>query len=68
MLDLTAAAEVDGQRFDGVDIFLSLPHTDVIHPTMILKAGRSSCLTQSGYRLAGRAGLGTDRRRFGDGV
>jgi hypothetical protein len=29
MLDLTAAAEVDGQKFDGVDIFLSLPHTDV---------------------------------------
>jgi sugar phosphate isomerase/epimerase len=29
MLDLTAAAEVDGIRFDGVDIFLSLPHTDI---------------------------------------
>src|SRR6185503_3872650 len=29
MLDLTAAAEVDGQKFDGVDIFLSLPHTDI---------------------------------------
>ena len=29
MLDLTAAAEVDGVRFDGVDIFLSLPHTDI---------------------------------------
>src|SRR5262249_25592666 len=29
MLDMTAAAEVDGQRFDGVDIFLSLPHTDI---------------------------------------
>lgn len=29
MLDLTAAAEVDGQRFDGVDIFAALPHTDV---------------------------------------
>ena len=27
MLDLTAAAEVDGVRFDGVDLFLSLPHT-----------------------------------------
>ena len=25
MLNLTAAAEVDGQRFDGVDLFLSLP-------------------------------------------
>jgi sugar phosphate isomerase/epimerase len=27
MLSLTAAAEVDGKRFDGVDLFLSLPHT-----------------------------------------
>ena len=29
MLDLTASAEVDGVRFDGVDLFLSLPHTDI---------------------------------------
>jgi sugar phosphate isomerase/epimerase len=29
MLDLTAAAEVDGVKFDGVDLFLSLPHTDI---------------------------------------
>ena len=29
MLDLTAAAEVDGARFDGVDLFLSLPHVDI---------------------------------------
>ena len=29
MLDLTAAARVDGLRFDGVDLFLSLPHTDI---------------------------------------
>src|SRR5438034_10923017 len=29
MLSLTAAAEVDGVRFDGVDLFLSLPHTDI---------------------------------------
>lgn len=29
MLDLTAGAEVDGVRFDGVDLFLSLPHTDI---------------------------------------
>ena len=28
MLDLTAAAEVDGQKFDGIDYFLYLPHTD----------------------------------------
>ncbi len=29
MLSLTAAAQVDGTRFDGVDLFLSLPHTDI---------------------------------------
>ncbi len=29
MLDLTAAAEVDGVKFDGVDLFLSLPHTSI---------------------------------------
>jgi sugar phosphate isomerase/epimerase len=29
MLRLTAAAEVDGVRFDGVDLFLSLPHTSI---------------------------------------
>jgi sugar phosphate isomerase/epimerase len=29
MLDLTEAAEVDGIRFDGVDLFLASPHTDI---------------------------------------
>jgi sugar phosphate isomerase/epimerase len=29
MLDLTQRAEVDGVKFDGVDLFLSLPHTDI---------------------------------------
>jgi sugar phosphate isomerase/epimerase len=29
MLDLTAKAEVDGIRFDGVDIFLFDPHTNI---------------------------------------
>lgn len=29
MLQLTAAAEVDGKKFDGADLFLSLPHTDI---------------------------------------
>ncbi|GMU21204.1 MAG: hypothetical protein AMXMBFR13_12970 [Phycisphaerae bacterium] len=29
MLDLTAAANVDGVRFDGVDIFLFAPHVDI---------------------------------------
>src|ERR1041385_4098636 len=29
MLCLTASANVDGVRFDGVDLFLSAPHTDI---------------------------------------
>jgi len=29
MLDLTAAAEVDGIRFDGVDLFLFAPHVEI---------------------------------------
>ncbi len=29
MLDLTAAAEVEGERFEGVDLFLAAPHTDI---------------------------------------
>lgn len=29
MLDLTAAAEVEGIRFDGVDLFLFAPHVDI---------------------------------------
>jgi sugar phosphate isomerase/epimerase len=38
MLAMTAAAEVNGQRFDGVDIFLSLPHTDIDSSDDQLKA------------------------------
>ncbi|MEN6459462.1 MAG: TIM barrel protein [Thermoguttaceae bacterium] len=29
MLDLTAAAEVDGVRFDGIDLFLFAPHLNI---------------------------------------
>ncbi|MHC4198834.1 MAG: sugar phosphate isomerase/epimerase, partial [Planctomycetota bacterium] len=29
MIELTAAAQVDGIRFDGVDLFLSAPHVDI---------------------------------------
>ena len=38
MLKLTAAAEVDGTKFDGVDLFVSLPHTDVNSADDELKA------------------------------
>src|SRR3954464_9097914 len=29
MLEMTAAAEVDGAKFDGVDLFLSDPHVSI---------------------------------------
>lgn len=29
MIELTAAAEVDGVKFDGMDLFLSAPHVDI---------------------------------------
>src|SRR5688572_33239244 len=29
MLDLTAAAEVNGTKFDGVDLFLFAPHVEI---------------------------------------
>ncbi len=38
MLDLTAAAEVDGIKFDGVDLFLFDPHVDIDSTDDALKA------------------------------
>ena len=29
MIDLTAAAEVDGVKFDGIDLFLCAPHVNI---------------------------------------
>ncbi len=37
MLDLTAAAEVDGLRFDGIDLFLFAPHVEIDASTEELK-------------------------------
>ena len=38
MLELTANAEVDGQKFQGVDIFLFHPHTDPYASEDVLRA------------------------------
>jgi sugar phosphate isomerase/epimerase len=38
MLDLTAAAEVDGVKFDGVDLFLFAPHVNIDSTDDELKA------------------------------
>ena len=49
MLDMTAKAEVNGVKFDGVDLFLYNPHTDIdisddgikalvtVHPSYLLR-------------------------------
>ena len=68
MLDLTAAAEVDGVRFDGVDLFLSLPHTDIDSSDDDLEgSGREARVEESAGRFAGRARLAADRGRLRDG-
>ena len=47
MLDLTAAAEVDGVRFDGVDLFLFAPHVDIDSTDDDLKRlGGTHCFTE----------------------
>src|SRR6185312_9257468 len=38
MIGLTAAANVDGAKFEGVDLFLALPHTDIDSTDDQLKA------------------------------
>lgn len=38
MLELTAAAEVNGRKFDGVDLFLFHPHTDPDASDDVIKA------------------------------
>ena len=35
MLFLTAAAEVDGQKYDGIDYFLSAPTPTLRRPAMM---------------------------------
>jgi hypothetical protein len=39
MLELTAAAEVDGQKFDGIDYFLFLPHLPWVRRRLTRGAG-----------------------------
>ena len=65
MLDLTAAAQVDGIKFDGVDIFLYDPHINIDISDDDLKAVAGKIADQGlRGRLGRRAGL---VRRLGDG-
>ena len=74
MLSLTAAAEVDGTRFDGVDLFLSLPHTDIDSTDDRTQAtrGQTGCSPVSwparwsrrfGRRVGGGSAMGSEEER-----
>ena len=80
MLDLTAAAEVDGTRFDGVDLFLFDPHVSIDASIDDLKRLRDS-IARRGFLVGslvapvwpptgGGAAMGgeEDRTRFLDQV
>ena len=68
MLELTAAAEVNGQKFEGVDLFLFHPHTDPdASDDEIQQIADKIAGKGPGRRLAGRAGLAGHGRRLGDG-
>jgi Xylose isomerase-like TIM barrel len=80
MIDLTAGAEVDGIRFDGVDLFLAAPHTDIDSSDDDLKA-LADKLSAKGLRAGslvapvwpptgGGSAMGSEeeRRRFLDQV
>ena len=62
MLDLTAAAEVDGVKFDGVDLFLFAPHVDIDARDDDLKQLADKVTKREPEdRLDRRAGLGPAR-------
>jgi sugar phosphate isomerase/epimerase len=80
MLDLTAAADVDGVRFDGVDLFLFDPHTSIDATTDEVKRLRDAVAARGfvvGSLVApvwpptgGGAAMGShdDRKKFLDQV
>ena len=68
MLELTANAEVNGQKFEGVDYFLFHPHTDPDATDDELEADRRlDCQQESKGRLVSRARMGWHGRRLGNG-
>ena len=68
MLDLTAKAEVNGVKFDGVDLFLFDPHITIDSTDDDLKRLADKIARARTWRSVGRrAGVAADRRRVGDG-
>ena len=76
MIALTAAAEVDGEKFDGIDLFLADPHTSIDADDGEIKALADKALAKNlviGSLVApvwppvgGGAAMGAsdDRKRF----
>ena len=68
MLDLTAAAEVDGVKFDGVDLFLVRAAYRYRFERRRSEAlGGRAGIQVAGSGLCGGAGVAAHRRRIGDG-
>lgn len=68
MLDLTVSAEVNGVKFDGVDLFASLPHIDIDSTRDDLAHRRGNHKAQSGCWFFGCAGVASNRRRLRHGL
>ena len=69
LLTLTANAEVDGVKFDGVDLFIVAPHFDIDSDAGAVAQGRRQDRGPwPEGRLLRRADLGRRRRRLGDGL
>src|SRR5258708_30190527 len=73
LLELTAKAEVDGQKFDGVDLFIVAPHFDIDSDKDAVKR-MTDHIAGYGLKVAsfvapisagagGRSAIGSDRDR-----
>ena len=67
MLSLTAAAQVDGTRFDGVDLFLRCRTPTLIRQMTSCGDWLTSCLAQTCGWIPGSARVAACRRRIRDG-
>ena len=68
MLDMTQAAEVDGVKFDGVDLFLADPHTPIDADEDAIKALADNVGERGlGDWVGGGSGLAACRRWLCDG-
>lgn len=68
MLELTAAANVNGQKFEGIDYFLFLPHTDPNASDAQIRSIADQ-IASYGFSVGSlvSAGLARHRWRFGHG-